>query len=116
MCSFQMCSSQELSDKKAFPTFASTYPLLNLVTPTIKGLLRALNWKNVALIYSKDSVKYREASDDIIRGLGDLISWKHGLKSTQYNPADEIFLEIFKEVKSKARSKSINFTTLNDIP
>ena len=100
-----MCSSQELSNKKVFPTFARTYPLSNFVIPSIQQLLRTFNWSSVAVVYSNDSGKYQETSGELLHALKDSITYKIAMKTTKYNPKEKVFENIMAALKKSARSK-----------
>ena len=100
-----MCSSQDLSVKKLFPTFARTFPLADFVIPSIKKLLQTFNWTKVAVIYSNDSGKYLETSGELLHALKNYISYKVGMKSTTYNPKERRFESIMPQIKQNARSE-----------
>lgn len=102
---FQMCSNQELSNKKVFPTFARTYPQFHFIIPSLQEMLRTFNWSTVAVLYSNDSRRYQETSGELLHALKDSISYKRALKTTQYDKRENKFESIMNTLKKTARSE-----------
>eukprot|EP00795_Rhopilema_esculentum_P009039 gene9039-16682_t len=98
-----MCSGEELSNKKVYPTFARTYPLGKYVIPSIEALLKLFKWQRVAVIYSNDSAKYQETSGELLHKLKRNISYYKGIKTVRYDEKGGLLEKILKEVQKKAR-------------
>lgn len=105
----QMCTSNAVSDKKLYPTFARTIFGDNSISPSVLAILKYFNWNRVGII-SEDAESWESRGDFLasyLKSQGSIVSLQEKVKFHWLYKSEtdgEHFQQVLMRMKTKARS------------
>ena len=109
ICHIQMCTSNAVSDKELYPTFARTIFGDNSISPSVLAILKYFNWNRVGII-SEDAHTWESRGDFLVSYLksqGKIVSLQEKVKFNWLYKTEidgEHFQQVLMRMKTKARS------------
>lgn len=109
MSHIQMCTSNAVSDKELYPTFARTIFGDNSISPSVLAILKYFNWNRVGII-SEDADTWESRGDFLVSYLksqGKSVSLQEKVKFHWLYKSEtdgEHFQQVLMRMKTKARS------------
>ena len=107
----KLCTSDEVSNKELYPTFARTIFDDNSIAPSVLAILNHFNWNLVGIISENDQSWERRGDflDSFLKSEGKTVSMhgkvQYGLLYLRSSEFSEHYEEVMRQMKDKARSE-----------